>query len=146
MSRANLIDALGANSGSDGYGATRRHFRRKATPDASLQIVRVARNLWPNKTAEHLAEHAAISRRQAQRVVAEEAGLSGVALANLIRHSGKVGFAFLEALCEIDPTDAPDWWAEIKYQREAARLQDEIAAARKRHSELKRNSLRTRRA
>lgn len=103
-------------------------------------VMRVARSLWPRKTAHELAERTGVTLRQAERWLTGNYGISSEALRDLIR--SEEGFRFLEALVDEIGNGAPEWWAGFKKQVLAAQLQAEIAEARQRYRDKKRQAFR----
>jgi hypothetical protein len=119
-----------ANSATGIDAGNNRHLRRQNSP-----VMRVARALWPRKTAQVFAEKTDVTLRQAERVVSGHTGISHSTFM-LLLHS-EDGFAFLEAEME-GRGPLPAWWEGFRYQVRAALLQAEIAEARSRFNGLKR--------
>jgi hypothetical protein len=76
----------------------------------------MARRLWPTKTAPNLAARTGKSVRAAELLLSRNTGVSGEALAGLLRSD--VGF---EVLSEVMGEARPTWWADM---RRAARIAD----------------------
>lgn len=82
-------------------------FDRRSLPLNQI-VARVAARLWPVKTARNLAARAGTTHRAAEAWLAGQTGLSGEALAELIRSDA--GFSVLEQLMG----DArPSWWPDF---------------------------------
>jgi hypothetical protein len=112
----------GANPGTVQLVGNNRLTRRSISP-----AMRVARSLWPRKTAAELAELTGASLRTAERWLAGERALSTDALAALIR--SEHGLDFLVALM----ADAePAWWRRAKAYFAAIDAQRLQRAARRR--------------
>lgn len=86
-------------------------------------VARVARALWPAKTDIELAIRTGLSDRACRNWLADRCGISGDALAALLRSDD--GFAFLE---EIMGDARPEWWGRFKRAELRAVLRAEIAA------------------
>lgn len=104
-----------------------------ATPVQDV-VARIARALWPNKTARHLASRCGRTTRSAEAWLAGETGMNADALADLLRSDQ--GLAFLDAIIS-DGASAPSWWPafqrEVKAHAIARRLDElksEIEEAR----------------
>lgn len=88
------------------------------------QLMRVARELWPVKTAAELSARTGVSLRQAEKWLALKANISGEAYARLIR--SEEGLSFLEAAAE-----GAAWFKAYKRQQT-------ISILRTRHATLAR--------
>jgi hypothetical protein len=90
-------------------------FHRSGLP-VTEAVTRVARRLWPIKTARHLSSRAGVTHRAAEFWMSESTGMSADALAELLRSDA--GFDVLDAMMG----DArPSWWPAFVT---AARLDD----------------------
>lgn len=83
----------------------------------------LARKLWPAKTARHLSSRAAVSERAAEQWLSGTTGLSGDALAELLRSD--VGLHVLE---EVMADARPGWWPEFKQSVRIEQLERRLAA------------------
>lgn len=79
-------------------------FCRSVLPLSDV-ISAVARRLWPVKTARNLASRAGTTHRAAESWLAGQTGLSGEALAELLRSDA--GLAVLDAVMG---ERKPSWW------------------------------------
>ena len=83
-------------------------FDRSALPLVDV-VCRVARRLWPAKTAAHLSSRAGVSARAAEFWLGGAAtGLSGEAVAELLRSDA--GFQILEGIMG---DRKPSWWPKL---------------------------------
>lgn len=118
MSESGLIAAAKST------GPVPEHFRRFGRPlPFSQAILRRVRAIWPTKTDAELAARIGLSDRACRQILAERAGLSGEALAALLRTED--GAEVLESLMV---GAKPKWWRRFKRQMafaEVRRLQDE---------------------
>lgn len=130
MGAASLIVLGKANSGSKHASqnpklateASGDEFRSTLRPISV--VMRLARVLWPVKTASELALRTRVTQRQAEHWLAGKYDLSADALAELLRSD--VGLKILEEI--IGPT-RPLWWKD--FRRSVGR-----AELRRRHEEI----------
>lgn len=99
-------------------------------------IARLCRLLWPVKTDAEFALRTGLSQRTARDILAERAGLSGEALAALLRSAD--GFVVLETLMG---TATPPWWRRFKRQTQLAEVRQLQDAARRRLEALEREEI-----
>lgn len=101
----------------------------RSTIQMSYEFMRLARSLWPRKTAAELAYRTGVSERAAEFWLAGKYAIS-------IEHARKLiqseeGEYFLASFLG----DArPQWWTRIKAANEIAKLRQESAALQKRLS------------
>jgi hypothetical protein len=77
----------------------------------SERIAKIARRMWPAKTAPHLASRMDATVRAAEMVLTGERGLSGESFVALLRSD--VGYEVLEEI--MGSGDAkPSWWPEFE--------------------------------
>ena len=87
-----------------GSGAVSFGFDRTGLPVVEA-VSRVARRVWPVKTARQLAARAGVSHRAGEFWLSQQTGMSADALAELLRSDA--GLQMLEAIVG----DArPSWW------------------------------------
>jgi hypothetical protein len=122
MSRTFRATAVSANSATGQLVGNDRPMRRSISP-----AMRVARSLWPRKTAAELAEVTGASVRTAERWLAGDRALSTAALAALIR--SEQGLDFLVALMA---GAEPAWWRRVNAYLAAIDAQRLQRAARRR--------------
>jgi hypothetical protein len=72
----------------------------------------LAREVWPHKTAQHLALHADVHLRHAERFLEGKRGLSLAPIVRLLR--GLHGERFLALIMA---EARPQWWVEIAQER-----------------------------
>ncbi len=96
-------------------------FDRRSLPLNDI-VSAVAARLWPVKTARNLAARAGTTHRAAEMWMSGQTGLSGEALAELLRSDA--GFDVLEKLMG----DArPSWWPVFQRAVKVAALEQRIA-------------------
>jgi hypothetical protein len=94
-------------------------------------VMRLARTLWPSKTALELASRTGASERMCRYWMSERFDISAEHLAELLRSDA--GLAVLEALMG---EARPDWWRGFKRQVSLAAARREAQAALRRVAEL----------
>lgn len=95
------------------------------------ELMRVARALWPTKTAAELAARTEVSQRTAERWLALKTGMSDENIQALVRCDE--GLAFLEALFG---EKQPAYWRDFKRSARRTNLRREIKALQKKQDEL----------
>ncbi len=93
------------------FGKHRKTFRLHGF------IARVARRLWRGKHAAELAFHAKVEERTAEYWLAGDTQPSARHLTNLLRSD--VGF---DVLAELMADGEADWWRDLAFKHEVARL------------------------
>jgi hypothetical protein len=93
--------------------------------------MRVARDLWPKKTAAELAARTQVSQRTAERWLALRTGMSDENIQALVQCDE--GLAFLEAIMG-DAT--PEYWRDFKRSARRSNLRRDIRALQKIKEEL----------
>lgn len=96
------------------FGESRRELR------LMKEVMRVARNLWPNKTAQELAFRAGVSQRTAENWLPLSTGISGPALSSLT--ASEEGLHFIEAQIIAQGRGLPNFWKRFKNKQETALL------------------------
>ena len=100
-------------------------FDRSGLPVVEA-VARVARRLWPSKTARHLSARAGSTHRAAEFWLSGQTGMSADALAELLRSDA--GLDMLEAIMG----DAkPKWWPAFRGDCKASAIEarlDELRA------------------
>jgi cell division protein FtsB len=92
---------------------------------------RLFRQLWPAKTAQHLALAADVTVRQAERLLAGEQGMSYAVFERLL--NGAQGYAFLRHAMR---NARPDWWREIDQERRLGELRKQRKALERQLKQL----------
>lgn len=128
MSTASASAAGKANQGTEtDIGRSRNTLR------VSDAVARVARAIWPNKTAAELAFRSKTSQRACEYWLARQTDLSADALAELLRSDA--GLEILEAVIG----DAkPKWWRQFAKTIELSRLRKAQAELRRAQEEHQR--------
>jgi hypothetical protein len=112
----------GAMCGAHANNGTEQLFGGRLTDERLIvELMRVARSLWPRKTAHELALRAKVSTRAAEKWLALECGMSGEQIASLIRSED--GFRFLEAIIG---DHRPYWWKAFRRRTKRQLLRDEL--------------------
>ena len=88
------------------------------------EVMRVAHELWPNKTAQNLASRAGVDTRTAERWLAFRTGISGPALAALIASDD--GLKFIEAVIVAQGKGLPAFWRRFKRKQDRIRVETEM--------------------
>lgn len=101
-------------------------------------VLQVIRAVSPRKPANSFSAWTGVSLRQAQYTLAEKSGMSDETLRNLLLTEH--GWQILEAL--FDGETFPAWFADLRYHYKAQIAADQIAAARKERSALKKRGAR----
>lgn len=108
--------------------------RRSAVIRAELNdnLCRLFRNIWPTKTAQHLALHGEIEQRQAERILSGSQNVTMPVLLCLFdtEHASK----FLWAMMEVYGHHS--YWAGLRHQLKVANLKESISAQQKELKEL----------
>jgi hypothetical protein len=99
-------------------------FARDIPPVVEV-VARVARALWPIKTARQLAARTRKTHRAAEDWLSLRTGMSADALADLLRSDA--GLAVLEGI--VGP-HKPSWWGPFKGDCQAAAIEARLAALR----------------
>lgn len=99
------------------FGRTRRELR------LMHEVMRVARVLWPTKTAAELAYRTGVSQRTAENWLSLSTGISGPALSALI--ASEEGLHFIEATILAQANGLPIYWKRFKQRQETAMLKAE---------------------
>ncbi|MBB6167149.1 hypothetical protein [Chelatococcus composti] len=86
-------------------------------------VARVARRLWPVKTARNLAMRTGKNHRSAEDWLALRTGMSADALAELLRSD--VGWDVLDAIME---GSGASWWPKARRDLKAAQIERRIDA------------------
>lgn len=107
-------------------------FDRTGVPVVEA-VSRVARRLWPVKTARQLAARAGATHRAAEFWLAHEKGLSADALAELLRSDA--GLQMLEAIIG---EHKPSWWPSFRAEAKASAIAERLESIRAEIDEAKR--------
>lgn len=99
-------------------------FERSGLPVVDA-VSAVARRLWPNKTARHLAASAGTTHRAAEYWLGQQTGMSADALAELLRSDA--GLAMLEAIMG---SARPNWWPAFAGDAKAHAIEQRLSALR----------------
>lgn len=113
-------------------GAPSFGFDRTVLPLADA-ISAVARRLWPIKTARNLASRAGTTHRAAEQWLSGQTGISGDALAELLRSD-----AGLEVLESLMGGVRPSWWPAFRADARAAGIAARLDALSKDIDEARR--------
>lgn len=108
-------------------------FDRDVPPVVEI-VARVARRLFPSKTARHLASRTRNTHRSAEDWLALRTGMNADALADLLRSD--VGLAVLE---EIMGNAKPGWWPKFRSDVQAAGIERRLDDLRAEIEEARRN-------
>ncbi|WP_420104536.1 hypothetical protein [Bosea sp. (in: a-proteobacteria)] len=107
-------------------------FERSGLPVVEA-VSAVARRLWPNKTARHLAARAGTTHRAAEYWLGQQTGMSADALAELLRSDA--GLAMLEAIMG---SARPNWWPTFRQEAKASAIADRLESIRAEIDEARR--------
>lgn len=119
MSSNVALTADNSNFGTEEhFGEYRRELR------LMQEVMRVARILWPQKTAAELALRTNVSQRTAENWLSLSTGISGAALSALI--VSEEGLHFLEALMIARGRGVPSYWKAFKRKQRRAALREEM--------------------
>jgi hypothetical protein len=94
-------------------------------------VMRVARSLWPRKTATELSIKSGASQRACEYWLARKFDMNADALAALLQSDD--GFHFLEAIMG---EARPAWWRMFKRRMKRAQTRKDFLALQKRQMEL----------
>lgn len=97
-------------------------FDRSGVAPLGERVADLARRLWPHKTAPNLAARMGKSVRAAELVLSRTGGMSGEALAELLRSD--IGFQVLE---EVVGDAKPSWWPSFVRAKRLADLERQAA-------------------
>jgi hypothetical protein len=100
------------------FGETRRELR------LMREVMRVARSLWPQKTAAELAFRTGVSQRTAENWLSLSTGISGPALSALI--ASEEGIHFIEASILAQGKGLPVFWRRFKKRQETSQMKRDI--------------------
>lgn len=115
MSRNVAIAGQTSNLGTAEHcGQDRKELRLIA------EVMRVARSLWPTKTAAELRYRTGASQRTVENWLQLKTGISGPALSALI--ASEDGIAFIEATIIAQGNGLPVYWRRFKKRQETAAL------------------------
>lgn len=118
--------------GYSGGGAASFGFGRTGLPVVEA-VSRVARRLWPVKTARQLAARAGVTHRASEFWLSQQTGMSADALAELLRSDA--GLQMLEAIIG---EHTPSWWPAFRSDAKAAVIGNRLDALRAEIDEAKR--------
>lgn len=107
-------------------------FERSGLPVVEA-VSAVARRMWPNKTARHLAVRAGTTHRAAEYWIGQQTGMSADALAELLRSD-----AGLDMLTAIMGDARPNWWPAFAQDAKAAGITQRLETLRAEIDEAKR--------
>lgn len=107
-------------------------FERSGLPVVEA-ISAVARRIWPNKTARHLAARAGTTHRAAEYWLGQQTGMSADALAELLRSD-----AGLDMLSAIMGDAKPNWWPAFRQAAKASAIADRLDTIRAEIDEARR--------
>lgn len=100
---------------------TEEHFgQRRRELRLMKEVMRVARSLWPQKTAAELAFRTGVCQRTAENWLSLSTGISGPALSALI--ASEEGLQFIEATIIAQGKGKPVYWNRFKSRQETALL------------------------
>jgi hypothetical protein len=88
------------------------------------EVMRVARSLWPQKTANELAYRTGVSQRTAENWLSLSTGISGPALSALI--ASEEGLHFIEATIIAQGKGLPIFWRRFKRRQETSQMKRDI--------------------
>lgn len=113
-------------------GAASFGFDRTGLPVVEA-VARVARQLWPVKTAVNLASRAGTSHRAAEFWLSQQTGMSADALAEILRSDA--GLQMLEAIIG---EHKPSWWPSFRAEAKASAIAERLESIRAEIDEAKR--------
>lgn len=100
------------------FGDYRRELR------LMREVMRVARSLWPNKTAAELSLRTGVSQRTAENWLSLSTGISGSALSALT--SCEEGLHFIEAQIVAQGKGLPVFWKRFKKRQETSQMKRDL--------------------
>lgn len=114
---ANVATAVGKSN----LGPARAFTLTRKSLQTNSIVMRVARGLWPTKTAQELAYRTSTSERMARYWLSQRYDLSADDLTALLR--SEEGFKILEAIMG---QARPIWWRRFKRKTKREHLREQI--------------------